>query len=64
MQRLYTQLGRHLNESAEGAYSIPSREGVILNELFAYREKDHKGLNKYSIPSKLSLKAACNPVSM
>jgi len=39
-------------------------EGVILNELFAYREKDHKGLNKYFIPSKLSLKAASNPVSM
>jgi len=47
-----------LNESTRGAYSTPSREDVILNELFAYREKDHNQLNKYSIPSKLSLKAA------
>jgi len=47
-----------------GAYSTPLREDIILNELFAYREKDYKGLNKYSILSKLSLKAASNPVSM
>jgi len=47
-----------LNESTRGAYSTPSREGLILNKLFAYREKDHNRLNKYSIPSKLSLKAA------
>jgi len=46
-----------LNESTRDAYSTPSHEGVISNELFACTEKDHKGLNKYSIPSKLSLKA-------
>ena len=35
----YIQLGRNLNESTQGAYSTPSHEGVILNELFAYKEK-------------------------
>jgi len=30
---------RNLNESTRGAYNTPSREGVILNELFAYGEK-------------------------
>ena len=53
-----------MNESTRGAYSIPSRDGVILNELFAYKEKDHTGLNKYSIPSKVSPKETFNPVSM
>jgi len=43
---------------------IPSHEGVILNELFTYIDKNHNRLIKYSIPSKLSLKAASNPVSM
>jgi len=38
-QRLYTQLGRNLNESTQGVSITPSREGVILNKLFAYREK-------------------------
>jgi len=56
--------GRNLNESTQGAYNTPSREGVIKNKLFAYREKDHNQLNKYFIPSKLSLKVESNPVSM
>jgi len=43
-QRVYTQLG-NLNESTRGAYSTPSREGVIINELFAYIEKDRNRLN-------------------
>jgi len=63
-QRLYAQLRRHLNESTQGTYNTPSHDGIIWNESFAYREKDHKGLNKYSILSKLSLKAASNPVFM
>jgi len=41
--------------STRGAYSTPSREGIILNELFAYREKDHNRLYKYSIRLKCSI---------
>jgi len=32
-------LERNLNESTRGAYNTPSRKGIILNELFAYREE-------------------------
>jgi len=45
-------------KSTRGIYNTPSHEGVILNELFVYREKDRNRLNKYSIPSKLSLHVA------
>jgi len=37
------------------------RVPVILNELFAFREKDHNRLNKYSIPFKLSLQNSIQP---
>jgi len=33
----------------------------ILNEFFAFREKDHNRLNKYSIPFKLSLQSSIQP---